>query len=290
MTPYVISEGIFTDALVEARDLAEGFMADLPDPEPGAPACQTLQRGKDEPKTYWSCHGLVRAYARLHPEWTVLDGFFGPMKHQHSWLFQYTSRRDGGVIILDLYPVGALLPMLVDASSASPWRALYVESTIFYRPAERERWEREADYALALYRQAQESEKDPPRPPPPPPEEDHTVVAFRPVEEAPEVPPKAPDPPPAAFTRPMVADRPPPMRESFVPVPERQAPLIGSPAPAVTQAAPRPQFRAQGTLDTQPGTRPAPVEEPKRRFRLGNIGERVAAGFNDFLERHRVGG
>ena len=104
MTPYVLAEGIITEDLLEVRDVAEGFMADLPDPEPGAPACYTIQRG-DTPKTYWSCHGLVRAFARMYPDWQVLDGYFGPMKHQHSWLYRFTD--NDRVIILALHPVPA---------------------------------------------------------------------------------------------------------------------------------------------------------------------------------------
>ena len=69
-----------------------------------------------------SCHAVCRALAHLHPEATCVDGFFGGVGHEHSWL----DLGDG--IIADMTPIAGAGPFLVDASHwMVPWHRLYVE-------------------------------------------------------------------------------------------------------------------------------------------------------------------
>lgn len=69
-----------------------------------------------------SCHAVCRALAQLHPKAACVDGFFGGVGNEHSWL----NLGDG--IIADMTPIAGAGPFLVDASHwAVPWHRLYVE-------------------------------------------------------------------------------------------------------------------------------------------------------------------
>ena len=71
-----------------------------------------------------SSHLLARAIAKFFPV-RVVDGHFGDPDNPHSWLV--TERGN----IIDVYPIAQVGgPVLLDASSASPWRLLFVKHEI----------------------------------------------------------------------------------------------------------------------------------------------------------------
>lgn len=273
MTPYVISEELITEALLEDRALAEEFLGELPDPEPNHPACPTIGRGTQEPKTYWSCHGLVRAFAKMRPEWKVADGYFVRKGTQHSWLWRFTP---DGMVFLDLYPVGGVFPTIVDGSHGSPWRDLYMECSYAYRPNERELWEKQADYALSLI-DVDALLRGPVAPPviPEPAREesqdaDPEPEPFPIVEQAPEPPLK----PPARRVRLRVVelDRTPEVRKPStdpVPVPRDLPGMTGGSLLNPRDSLSKPSMReifAREFEQPEPERPPAPQEKPRPAF------------------------
>lgn len=68
-----------------------------------------------------SCHAVCRALAMRHEEAVCVDGWFGGVGHDHSWLDL------GKGIIADIYPIAGSAPFLVDASHFMvPWHRLYI--------------------------------------------------------------------------------------------------------------------------------------------------------------------
>lgn len=106
MRTYARREGYVTD---RAMALFERMKADMEAmPDLGAP--------EDV-----SCHAVCRVLAARHGVRCV-DGFFGGVGNDHSWL----DLGDG--VIADMYPIGGAAPFLIWAGHwAVPWHALYVE-------------------------------------------------------------------------------------------------------------------------------------------------------------------
>lgn len=80
-----------------------------------------MDLGVDEKdkKIVMSCHILAWAVAEVFDGLKVIDGFYPPCM-EHSWLFTPTF------FIIDVYPVAALGPILVDGNSRTA-RSLYKE-------------------------------------------------------------------------------------------------------------------------------------------------------------------
>jgi hypothetical protein len=90
---------------------------------------------------------LVRGFANLLTlDWRVADGWFARAGIEHSWLWRRDE--DGErIAILDVYPVGAVCPQLVDGSFSSPWYHLYMDAPRAYSEDVIGKWKLEGQHA-----------------------------------------------------------------------------------------------------------------------------------------------
>lgn len=97
---------------------------------------------------HWTCHALARAFGVVTKDrWQVADGYFGAtIGQQHSWL--WTPHGRNGSVILDVYPVAATMPQLLDAGPGSPWGVLYRDAPRSYSLEARLLYDAEAVEAM----------------------------------------------------------------------------------------------------------------------------------------------
>lgn len=107
MTPFAVREGNISQDKLKLFDHLVTDMKAMPDLDPS---------------DLVSCHAVCRALEIRHPEARCVDGFFGSIGHDHSWLDL------GDKIIADMYPIAGAVPFLVDVSHwIIPWEKLYIE-------------------------------------------------------------------------------------------------------------------------------------------------------------------
>lgn len=151
MIPFVLSSGKVSRYDLDVAGLCCEFMKSLPEPDdhPYVPH----HRDKDGKFPMWSCHGLTRGFVRLlaNQQWQVSDGYFGQRGQEHSWLWRRDAERE---VILDVYPVAAMGPLLVDGSRLSPWAQLYAYMPRLFTEDDYARWEKEGNHAYAKFIEA----------------------------------------------------------------------------------------------------------------------------------------
>lgn len=73
-----------------------------------------------DPADLASCHAVCRALELRHKGARCVDGWFGGVGQEHSWMDL------GEGIVADMYPIAGITPFLVDASHwMSPWNRFY---------------------------------------------------------------------------------------------------------------------------------------------------------------------
>lgn len=135
MTPCIVVDGLITQEEVELLEKTKRLLEGFPNIKFAS------SEGKE---TFLSCHMLTRAVAEVIPRLAVVDGYFGRVGVEHSWILTPESDNAPEGNILDVYPSGQISgPMLVWNGFRSPWRPLYMRENL---PLEKRFSERQLDY------------------------------------------------------------------------------------------------------------------------------------------------
>lgn len=150
MVPYLIYAQNVSAEDLEDLEECRGFLNRLPEPEDREFITKIHIPAVPGQTPVWTCHGMTRAFQRYGGDrWEVADGWFGSRSQQHSWLWRREdTKNDSRVVILDVYPVSATGPILLDASNGSPWLSLYLDMPRAYSREQHADWEREAEHAI----------------------------------------------------------------------------------------------------------------------------------------------
>ena len=154
MKPF--ARNSISDHVAHYLERAYAFMNYIPEPEletDDFAIDYVYEKSPNKPvlkyqKRIWSCHDLTRAFSKIYPNWTVVDGYFQRRGTYHSWLYVVEKNP----IILDLYPVGGIAPFMVDASPMLAWSHLYIEASMYYTPQDLEKYNHAASHAVDLWK------------------------------------------------------------------------------------------------------------------------------------------